>query len=227
MSDSPFPARSATPGPISTDRSRVKRLPERASYDEDAINAILDAGLVAHVGFAVDSQPFVIPTLYGRDGRNLLLHGSAASRMLRQLAQGLEACVTVTLVDGLVLARSAFHHSMNYQSVVAFGRARLIEDGENKIRALETISNHVAPGRWKYVRPPSAQELKATSVLHFTIEDASAKLRSGPPKDDAGDMQWPVWAGVVPLRTVAGLPLPDGEPLAKFDSTHVRPGLAR
>ena len=227
MSDSTHPSQPQSPYVPTGERARVMRLPDRARYDEGSIHSILDAGLIAHVGFAVDSQPFVIPTLYGREGQTLFLHGSAASRMLRRLAQGVQACVTVTLVDGLVLARSAFHHSMNYRSVVAFGQAGLIEDGKDKVHALEVISNHVVPGRWKDVRTPSVKELKATSVLKFAIEDASAKIRSGPPKDDAEDMDWPVWAGVVPLVMTMESPVVDGQELADFDPTHVRGEFAR
>jgi len=208
-----------------TGRARVRRLPERARYDEASVNAILDEGLVAHVGFAVDSQPFVIPTLYGRQDRRLFLHGSAASRMMRQLSEGIAACVTVTLVDGLVMARSAFHHSMNYRSAVAFGHANLIEDASARLHALSVISDHVAPGRWRDARLPNEQELKATKVLEFVIEEASAKVRTGPPKDDAGDMEWPVWAGVVPVRMVASQPEPDGDPKAAFDVSYLRTGL--
>jgi nitroimidazol reductase NimA-like FMN-containing flavoprotein (pyridoxamine 5'-phosphate oxidase superfamily) len=168
-------------------RSEVRRLPQRGSHDAATIHAILDAGFLAHVGFQVEGQPFVIPTLYGRDGERLYLHGSAASRMLRELAGGVPACVTVTLVDGLVLARSAFHHSMNYRSVVAFGVARKIEEAERKREALRVISEHVIAGRWRDVRGPTEKELKATSVLDFEINEASAKVRQGPPADDEED----------------------------------------
>src|SRR5581483_11318458 len=167
-----------------TKRSKLRRLPKRGSHDTEAINAILDAGFLAHVGFQVDGQPFVIPTLYGRDGEKLYLHGSAASRMLGKLAEGVPTCVTVTLVDGLVLARSAFHHSMNYRSVVAFGTACKIDEEAQKQTALRIISEHLIRGRWDDVREPNAKELKATSVLEFQIEEASAKVRQGPPLDD-------------------------------------------
>jgi nitroimidazol reductase NimA-like FMN-containing flavoprotein (pyridoxamine 5'-phosphate oxidase superfamily) len=197
-----------------TDRATVRRLPQRGAYDSKTIHAILDAGFLAHVGFCIDGQPFVIPTLYGRtrdeEGPDCLyLHGSAASRMLRELATGVRACVTVTHVDGIVLARSAFHHSMNYRSVVAFGMARSVEDIQGKVEALRVISDHLIAGRWNEVRNPTAKELKATSVLEFTIEDASAKTRSGPPLDDEEDYALPVWAGVVPLHLRAAAPLPD------------------
>ena len=173
------------------------------------IHAILDAAFLAHIGFQTNGQPFVIPTLYGRDEDTLYLHGSAASRMLNELGTGFPACVTVTLVDGLVLARSAFHHSMNYRSVVAFGTARRIDDPAQKARALRIISEHVVAGRWEEVRSPTERELKATSVLEFSIEEASAKVRQGPPLDDEEDYNLPVWAGILPLRLEAKTPIPD------------------
>jgi uncharacterized protein len=196
------------------DRATVRRLPQRGAYDAETIHAILDAGFLAHVGFCVDGHPFVIPTLYGRvrdssGPDKLCLHGSAASRMLRELSAGVPACVTVTHVDGIVLARSAFHHSMNYRSVVAFGTARKIEDVQGKEEALRVISDHLIAGRWEDVRSPTAKELKATSVLEFTIEEASAKVRSGPPVDDEEDYELPVWAGVVPLQLRAAAPVKD------------------
>jgi uncharacterized protein len=190
-------------------RTQLRRLPNRGSHDSETINAILDSAFLAHVGFQVDGQPFVIPTLYGRADNKLYLHGSAASRMLRELEVGVPACVTVTLVDGLVLARSAFHHSMNYRSVVAFGTARKISEPEQKIEALRVISEHVIVGRWNEVRGPSEKELKATSVLEFSIEEASAKIRVGPPLDDEEDYALPIWAGVLPLRLEAKEPLAD------------------
>jgi uncharacterized protein len=192
-----------------TERSQLRRLPKRGSHDLKTIYEILDAGFLAHVGFNLNGQPFVIPTLFGRAGEKLYLHGSAVSRMLRELSTGLPACVTVTLVDGLVLARSAFHHSMNYRSVVAFGIARKIEDPAHKTEALRAISDHLIAGRWEDVRAPYEQELKATSVLEFTIEEASAKVRSGPPLDDEEDYTLPMWAGVLPLTVALGPPIPD------------------
>lgn len=192
-----------------TKRSELRRVPARGSHDWETINQILDAGFLAHVGFCVDGQPFVIPTLYGRDGRKLYLHGSAASRMLRELESGVPACVTVTLVDGLVLARSAFDHSMNYRSVVAFGNARTITDEEQKIECLRIMSEHLIAGRWNEVRTPSEKELKATAVLEFSIEEASSKARSGPPIDDESDYAVPVWAGVLPIGIQSGSPVPD------------------
>ena len=199
-----------------TERTRVRRLPARGVFDRAAIDAILDEAFVCHVAFAVDGQPYAIPTGYARLDDALYLHGAAASRMVRQLAAGVDVCVTVTLVDGLVLARSAFHHSVNYRSAVVLGRARLVTDFEEKRAALRQFTNHVVPGRWDEVRPITDQEIKGTAVLALPIEEASAKVRTGPPLDDADDLQWPVWAGVVPLSTAAGDPLPDA---------HVLPGL--
>jgi uncharacterized protein len=192
-----------------TKRTKLGRLPNRGSHETETIHAILDAAFLAHVGFQMEGQPFVIPTLYGRDEDKLYLHGSAASRMLRGLDTGMPACVSVTIVDGLVLARSAFHHSMNYRSVVAFGTARKIEGAEEKTRALRIISEHLIAGRWSDVRGPSDKELKATAVLEFCIEEASAKIRTGPPVDDEEDYSLPVWAGVLPLRMEAKPPVPD------------------
>ena len=192
-----------------TKRTEFHRLPKRGSHDEAAVNAVLDAGFLAHVGFCVEGQPFVIPTLYGREEGHLFLHGSAASRMLRELDAGAPACVNVTLVDGLVLARSAFHHSMNYRSAMAFGTARRIDDPERKTHALRIISEHLIEGRWAEVRGPYENELKATGVLEFTIEEASAKVRTGPPLDDEEDYALPIWAGILPLRLTAGPPTPD------------------
>lgn len=192
-----------------TKRTKLGRLPNRGSHEPETIHRILDAAFLAHVGFQMDVQTFVIPTLYGREADTLYLHGSAASRMLRGLDTGIPACVCVTIVDGLVLARSAFHHSMNYRSVVAFGTARQIEGAEEKTRALRIISEHVIAGRWSDVRGPSDKELKATAVLEFSIEEASAKIRTGPPLDDEEDYSLPVWAGVLPLRMEAKTPVPD------------------
>ena len=192
-----------------TDRTRVRRLPARGSNEWGDICAILDAAFLAHVGFAINGQPFVIPTLFGRQDETLYLHGSAASRMLRELEQGIAACVTVTLVDGLVLARSAFHHSMNYRSVVAFGTARKIQDDSAKENALRIVSERVVAGRWNDVRPPTPKELKATTVLALEIEEASAKVRTGPPKDDEEDYALPIWAGVVPITMQQGIAISD------------------
>ena len=192
-----------------TERTEVKRLPKRAVYDRDQVHAILDEAFICHIGFAVDGQPYVIPTGYGRTGDQLYIHGSAASRMLRTLGQGTPLCVTVTLVDGLVLARSAFHHSMNYRSVVVLGEARLVTDPEEKMAALACVTNHIVPGRWDEVRPPTEQEMKATHVLALPLNEVSAKIRTGGPIDDEEDYALPVWAGVVPLRLQHGEPQPD------------------
>jgi uncharacterized protein len=192
-----------------TGRAEIRRLPARGSQETEVIYSILDAGFLAHVSFEVDGQPFIIPTLYGREKDTLFLHGSSASRMLRRLESGCAACVSVTLVDGIVLARSAFNHSMNYRSVVAFGTARKIEAADAKIRALRVISEHVLAGRWAEVRGPDENELKATSVLEFAIDEASAKIRRGPPIDDEDDYSLAVWAGVIPLTLKAGAPIPD------------------
>lgn len=192
-----------------TNRTELRRLPLRGSHEPAAIYDILDAGFLAHIGFQVNNQPFVIPTLYGREGEKLYLHGSAASRMMGELGKGTPICVTVTLVDGLVLARSAFHHSMNYRSVVAFGTARKVIDPAQKSSALRIISEHVIRDRWNDVRTPNDKELKATSVLEFHIEEASAKVRQGPPLDDEEDHGLRVWAGVVPVRLQPGTPVPD------------------
>jgi nitroimidazol reductase NimA-like FMN-containing flavoprotein (pyridoxamine 5'-phosphate oxidase superfamily) len=192
-----------------TKRTEFRRLPGRGSHELETINAILDAGFLAHVGFCVDNQPYVIPTLYGRDGEKLYLHGSTASRMLGRLETGILGCIAVTLVDGLVLARSAFHHSMNYRSVVAFGTAHRIDEPAHKTRALRIISEHLIAGRWNDVRNPSEKELKATAVLEFSIEEASAKIRTGPPLDDGEDYSLPVWAGILPLSLEARPPIRD------------------
>jgi len=193
-----------------TDRTRVRRLSNRASYDVATIHAILDEALICHIGFAVEVRPVVIPTIHWRDGDRLYVHGSAASHMLRSLKGGVEACVTVTLLDGLVMARSAFHHSMNYRSVVVFGTAVEVTDREEKRRALERLVEHIAPGRSAEVRAPNESELRQTLVLSLPIEEASAKIRTGPPIDDDEDYALPVWAGVIPLRLERGEPVTDG-----------------
>jgi nitroimidazol reductase NimA-like FMN-containing flavoprotein (pyridoxamine 5'-phosphate oxidase superfamily) len=188
---------------------RVRRLPKRAAYDRATIHAILDEALVCHLGFVHDQQPFVIPTLHARIDERLYVHGSSASRMLGELAQGVAACVTVTLIDGLVLARSAFHHSVNYRSVVLLGTARAVIDPDEKLAALRAFTEQIVPGRWADVRPPTAQELKATSVLCLPLEEASAKLRTGQPVDDEADYAMDVWAGVLPLELRARAPEAD------------------
>ena len=192
-----------------TERTRVARLPKRGDYSRETVEAILDEGFICHVGFVVDGHPFVIPTGYARIGNTLYIHGSAASRMLRTLAGGVDVCVTVTLVDGLVLARSAFHHSINYRSVVVVGQARLVEDVEEKTAALRAVTEQIVPGRWDEVRWPNDQELKATKVLALPIEEASAKVRTGPPIDDEEDYTLDVWAGVLPLGMKVGDALAD------------------
>jgi nitroimidazol reductase NimA-like FMN-containing flavoprotein (pyridoxamine 5'-phosphate oxidase superfamily) len=192
-----------------TERTQLRRLPARGSHELETIHQILDAAFLAHVGFCVNGQPFVIPTNFGREDEKLYLHGSAASRMLRELATGVPACVTVTHVDGLVLARSAFHHSMNYRSVVAFGTAKKIDDVDRKNHALRIISEHLIRGLWDEVREPNEKELKQTSVLEFVIEEASAKVRTGGPIDDEEDYALPVWAGVLPLGMKPGEPVRD------------------
>jgi nitroimidazol reductase NimA-like FMN-containing flavoprotein (pyridoxamine 5'-phosphate oxidase superfamily) len=198
-----------------TKRTTLKRLPKRGQYDRKAVYRILDEGFICHVGFVVDGQPFVIPTGYARVNSTLFIHGSQASRMLRAVGQGIDVCLTVTLVDGLVLARSAFHHSMNYRSVVVFGKATVVEESDQKLAALRALSEHMIPGRWAEVRGPSEPEMKATVVLSLPLAEASAKVRTGPPLDDEEDYDLQVWAGVIPLRLVADSPvadprLPDG-----------------
>ena len=192
-----------------TDRTKLKRLPKRGHFDRETVYGILDEGFICHVGFVHDGQPVVIPTGYARADDTLYIHGSQASRMLRTLSGGVDACVTVTIIDGLVLARSAFHHSMNYRSVVIFGRATLIDDREEKLDALVALSEHIVRGRWAEVREPTEQEMRATTVLSLPLIEASAKIRRGPPLDDEEDYALPVWAGVVPLRLEAGEPIKD------------------
>jgi len=198
-----------------TEHTQVKRLPKRGKYDRETVHAILDAAFVCHVGFCVEGQPYVIPTNYGRSGDTVYLHGSAASRMLRTLSEGVPVCVTVTLVDGLVLARSAFHHSVNYRSVVMLGAARLVEDPAEKMEALRLFTEHVMKGRWDEVRWPTEQEMKATTVLALPLEEVSAKVRTGGPVDDEADYTLPVWAGVLPLEMVPQEPIAD--PQRKVD----------
>ena len=184
-------------------------MPKRGVYERDAINAILDEGFLCHLGFAVEGQTYVIPTGYARSGDQVYVHGSAASRMLRELISATPMCLTVTLLDGVVLARSAFHHSMNYRSVVFLGEARQVTEREEKLEALRCFTSHVLPGRWDEVRLPTDQELKATSVIALPLNEASAKVRSGPPVDDEPDYALDIWAGIIPMRLVAGNPTPD------------------
>jgi hypothetical protein len=192
-----------------TERTTLKRLPLRGAYDREIVYAILDEGFICHVGFVADGKPVVIPTGYARVDDRLLIHGSVASRMLRTLKTGIDVCVTVTLLDGLVLARSAFNHSMNYRSVVVFGKATAIDVEEEKLAALRALSEHMIPGRWDEVRQPAHIELKATTVLSLPLEEVSAKVRTGPPHDDDEDYALDVWAGILPLKLVAGEPISD------------------
>ena len=191
------------------ERHHVRRQRQRADYDRASIHRILDAGWIAHVGFSVRAQPFVIPMLYARDGDSLLLHGSLGSRLMRTLGSGVEACVSVALVDGLVLARSHFHHSMNYRSVVVYGRAREVTDPTEKFEAQRALVEHVVPGRSADARLPNDRELHQTTILAIPMDEASAKVRTGPPKDEDEDLELPVWAGVLPFTTVPGEPVPD------------------
>jgi nitroimidazol reductase NimA-like FMN-containing flavoprotein (pyridoxamine 5'-phosphate oxidase superfamily) len=190
-------------------RTTLRRRPARASYERAAIDAILDEAVFCHVGFVADGQPYVIPTVHARVGERLYLHGSAASRMLRTLAGGVPVCVTVTLLDGLVLARTAFHHSLNYRSVVILGTATEVTDAAERLAALEAVVEHIMPGRWREVRAPNDTELRATKVLTLPIAEASAKMRTGPPLDEGDDLAWRCWAGVLPLHLVPMAPVPD------------------
>ena len=194
---------------LKTDRSKVKRQPRRGHYDRELIYQILDEALVVQVGFIANHHPFVIPMGYGREGDRLYIHGSTASRMLKNVEQGVDVCVTATLLDGLVIARSLFHYSMNYRSVVLFGRATLVDSHEEKLRALKALSEHMVPGSWEQARQPTPKEVDATKVLVFPIEEGSAKIRTGDPKDDAADCELPIWAGQLPLKLTPGSPLPD------------------
>lgn len=203
---------------IKTQRTKVRRLPDRGRYDRETIYPILDEAFICHVGFVVDGQPYVIPTGFARIGDDLYIHGSSASRMLRNLSQGIEVCVTVTLIDGLVLARSAFHHSINYRSVVILGKAEQVENADEKNRALEAFTEHVIPGRWAEVRWPTELELKATSVLKLPIEEASAKVRTGDPKDDEEDYALDIWAGVLPFDLAAKEPIADSRLISSIEA---------
>jgi nitroimidazol reductase NimA-like FMN-containing flavoprotein (pyridoxamine 5'-phosphate oxidase superfamily) len=192
-----------------TEKTRVKRLHERGHYDRETVHAILDAGFICHVGYIIDDQPYVTPTSYWREGDRVYWHGSSASRMLRTVSKGIKVCLTVTHVDGLVLARSGFHSSINYRAVMAFGEAEVIVDEAHKRAALKAFMEHVTPGRWDMVRPVTSQELKGTTVLSMKLTEVSAKVRTGPPKDDEEDYALPIWAGVLPLKLTSGPPEPD------------------
>ncbi len=192
-----------------TERTKVRRLPDRGKYDSESVYGILDEAFICHVGFVVEGQPYVIPTGFARVNDTLYIHGSAASRMLRTLADGVQVCVTVTLVDGIVMARSGFHSSMNYRSVVILGRATQVEGRDEKLAALAAFSEQVMPGRWKDLRETTDAELKGTLVLTLPLTEVSAKVRTGPPKDDEVDYVLPLWAGVVPLKVTAGKPIDD------------------
>jgi nitroimidazol reductase NimA-like FMN-containing flavoprotein (pyridoxamine 5'-phosphate oxidase superfamily) len=192
-----------------TQRTKLKRIPKRGNFERETIYRILDEAFVCHVGFIVNDQPFVIPTAFARIGDRLVIHGSAASRMMRELKTEIEVCVTVTLVDGLVLARSAFHHSMNYRSVVVFGKAKIVTDEQEKYEALKAFTEHIVPERWSEIRPPSKNELKGTTVLSLELSEASAKIRAGGPVDDEEDYEMNVWAGVLPLELKTGAPVAD------------------
>ena len=194
-----------------TQRSKLRRLPKRGSQERELIYSILDEASIAHVGFAIDNQPFVIPMAYGRQGDRLYLHGSSISRLMKNLEKGIETCFTVTLLDGLVLARSLFHHSMNYRSVVLFGKAELVDTKSEKMSALQALTEQIIRGRWQEARLPSDRELKATTVLAFPIEEGSAKVRTGHPSDDAEDYTLPIWAGQLPLKVTPGIPIPDSK----------------
>ena len=192
-----------------TTRTKLKRLPKRGNFERRTIYEILDEAFVCHVGFCVDNQPFVIPTSFARTGDRLVIHGSAASRMMRSLSEEIDVCVTVTLIDGLVLARSAFHHSMNYRSVVVFGKAKIVREEQEKYEALKALTEHIVPNRWPEIRPPTKNELKGTTVLSLSLTEASAKIRAGGPVDDEEDYNLNVWAGVLPLYQGVGKPIAD------------------
>jgi nitroimidazol reductase NimA-like FMN-containing flavoprotein (pyridoxamine 5'-phosphate oxidase superfamily) len=201
-----------------TNKTKAVRLPKRVTYDKAQVHAILDEGYICHVSFVADGQPYSTPTGYVRDGEQLYFHGSAAGRMLRHLGQEFPVCVTVTLVDGFVVARSVFHHSMNYRSVMILGKARLVTEREEKLRALRAFTNHIVPGRWEEARHPNEQELKATAVLAVPLEEVSAKVRTGPPVDEEEDYALPIWGGVVPVFSRAGEPIPDERVLPEAPS---------
>jgi nitroimidazol reductase NimA-like FMN-containing flavoprotein (pyridoxamine 5'-phosphate oxidase superfamily) len=194
---------------VPTRRTTLKRHPERGAHDRATIDPILDEALICHLGFVVEGQPFVIPTIHARDGDTLYIHGSPGSRMLRNVKEGVDVCVTVTLLDGLVLARSVYNHSMNYRSVLVLGQATEVTDPGRKLRAMERIVEHIVPGRWADARQPNDGELKGTTILELSLKEASAKIRGGPPTDDTEDLELPVWAGVIPLALTPSPPVSD------------------
>jgi len=202
---------SATAMLQATARSKVQRHPRLGHHERAIVNQILDEALVVHVGFITDHQPVVIPMGYGRDGDRLYIHGATASRLFKTLAKGIDVCLTATLLDGLVIARSLFHHAMNYRSVVLFGRATLVEGEDEKLHALKVLSEHIVPGRWEQARKPTPQEVKGTTVFSIPIEEGAAKIRSGDPNDNAEDYALPIWAGQVPFNLIAGIPIPDAK----------------
>jgi uncharacterized protein len=205
---------------VPTPRTTVKRHPERGDYDRATIDAILDEALICHLGFVADGQPFVIPTIHARDGDTIYIHGSPGSRMLRTTKGGVDVCLTVTLLDALVLARSVYNHSMNYRSVIVLGRAREVTEHGEKLRAMERVVEHVVPGRWADARQPNEGEIKGTTILALPLDEASAKIRSGPPTDDDADLELPVWAGLIPLK------LTSSEPIVADDSRGELPAYA-
>jgi uncharacterized protein len=212
---------------LKTPRTTLKRLPDRGHHDFETIASILDEGLVCHLGFVANGQPFVVPTSYGRDSETLYIHGSSASRMLRTLAQGVPMCLTVTLIDGLVFARSVFHNSANYRSVVVLGTAQEVT-GDEKLHGLHVITEHLTPGRWVEARQPTAQELKASTVLKLPIDEASAKVRAGGPKEDPADLPSSLWAGVLPFATIpqpaiADPDVPRGTEVPSYVASYQRP----
>lgn len=209
-----------------TTLNQVKRIPKRGAYDKETIYHLIDQSIICYVAFVQDGQPFIIPTLHARQGDNILLHGSSASRMMRHLAAGNQVCINITMVDGIVLARSVFHHSMNYRSVVLFGKGQLVSD-EEKMAGLQLFTDRIMPGRWDDARQPNKQEMKATTIVSIPIESASAKVRVGPPGDDDEDYALPIWAGVVPITQQAGTPQPDpllrdGIPLPDYIADYVK-----
>jgi len=209
---------------VPTPRTKVRRHPERGNYERETINAILDEALICHVGFVHEEQPYVIPTIHARDGDLLYLHGAPGSRMLRDLGRGIDVCITATLVDGLVLARSVYHHSLNYRSAVVLGRAHKVTDEPAKLHAMECVVEHIVAGRWADARRPAPSELKATTILAVPLDEASAKVRTGPPLDADEDLALPVWAGVIPLELLPSDPIADnGEPLPAYAADYGRP----